>query len=251
MSFTLLSRPQRLAFIREAIRIVETDAVVNAAMVAKGYTPERLSEGLGLQETAESFTQAREVNYGSGIEATSIVNDLQKKIRGFFSSHRKLAREAFKGQSGQYEKLTLVTPIPASREKLVQSTRHFYTQIAEQPDLLAGVTPYGLTGAVAEERLAEIASLEAAMQSQQIQRAEAEVMTRKRQAAMEAFDEWSLEFLGTARLVFKKEKAQLKKLGLPIVIRSKTKGQEEEEKAEGGEAESGEGEAAGEPSVTE
>ena len=231
MSFALLSRPKRLVFIREAIRIVETDPVISAAMAAKGYNPERLAEGLALQANVETLTQAREVNYGSGIEATGIVAELEKEIRGFYSSHRKLARVAFKGQRGQYQKLVLVKAFPKTRESLIQSARHFYTQVVEQADLLAGVTPYGLTGEIAEERLAGIANLEAAMQAQQVKRAEAEVMTRKRQEAIDAFDAWSLEFLGIARLVFKKDRAQLKKLGLPIVNRSRASGEEE-----GGEA---------------
>ena len=56
------------------------------------------------------------------------------------------------------------------------------------------------------------------MLEQQRKRAEAEVVLQKRREAMEALDAWSFEFLGTAKLVFNGDKAQLKKLGLPVVV---------------------------------
>ena len=94
--------------------------------------------------------------------------------------------------------------------------QHFYGQILAIVEILELTSRFGLDEATITGQLEYATLLESAMQEQQHKRAEAQVITRERREAMEALDQWMVEFLGTARLVFRNNKEQLKKM-LPAV----------------------------------
>lgn len=98
----------------------------------------------------------------------------------------------------------------------MQQARNMYLEIQAHEDVLDALSTAGISRETILSRLEVVASFAEAMEQQQHQVAEAELATRKRREAMEALDEWMLDFLSAARYVFRKDRAQLKKIGLPI-----------------------------------
>ena len=216
MSYVDLTIIERLALSREAIGIVQNDEVLQERLAARGYTAVVLSDGLQKQEEAFRQHQHRQVVFGDGIAATAEVEKLEQVVRGVLNGHRRIAQIALQNQAGFYQQLRLAQPLGTKRTVLVSRAQHFYQQILDLPAMQALLDPLDLTVEAVTAHKARVDALEAAMQEQQHRRAEAEVKTRQRREAMAALDAWMLEFLGVARLVFKREPKQLKKLGLPV-----------------------------------
>ena len=86
MNYSQLSIPKRLVLTKEAIQIVQNDAVLREALAEKGYTPAELSIGLALQAEAVRLFQGRKVGYGTGIQASSMVFDYLGVLRGNFGT---------------------------------------------------------------------------------------------------------------------------------------------------------------------
>ena len=215
MSYTELPIIKRLVLSKEAIGIVQNDPVLLARLEAWGYTLERLAVGLEKQAEAARLLEDRNVSYGTGIAATAITQEVRDGIRDTLVDDRNIARVALKRRPGLAQQLRLSGRLDTSREQMLVRAQHFYRKIQELPEVQVLLDPFSLTAAVIAERLERVDALAAAMQDQQHKRAEATVVTRRRKEAMRALDDWMIEFLGAARLAFRKEQEQLRKLGLP------------------------------------
>ena len=214
MNYRSLNTPKRLVSSKEAIQTVIDDPELSEPLAGKGYPAEELAIGLDLQNTAVQLYQTRFVDFGTGVDSTKTLNDLLRTIRGYVSTHRAAARRVFRNEPGLFEQLRLRGPLPGGRDQLLLQSRHFYTELASQPGALEKVAPFGLTADVVTARLQDVDALEEAMNAQQRRRAEAKTMTVRQNAAIAELDEWTIRFLGTVRLVFRKQQEQLDKLGL-------------------------------------
>lgn len=214
MNYRSLSVPKRIVSSKEAIVTVIEDPELNGPLSSKGYPAEELAIGLGLQEAALTLFQTRFVDFGTGVDSTKAMYDQSRSIRRFAVAHRAAARAALKGEAGLIQKLRLLGPIERNRDNMLLQVRHFYSEIVALPEILEKVAPYGITAEVATARLNDVDALEAAMNDMQRRRAEARTMKVRRDEAIEELDEWTIRFLGTARLVFRKQPEQLEKLGL-------------------------------------
>ena len=214
MNYTDLSVQKRLVTSKEAINAVLDDQELSETLAKKGYPAEELAVGLSLQDNALKLYQTRIVEYGTGINTTGVLSELTRSTRGFVVAHRNIARTALKDASGLLDKLRLRQPLSKQRDVFLLQVRHFYTEIVELPEILDKVTPYGVTADVVAALLEQVGVLESAMNAQQQKRAEARALRVKRDAAIAALDDWTVEFLGTYRLVFRKQPDQLRKLGV-------------------------------------
>lgn len=212
MNYTKLSVQKRLVSSKEAIIAVMEDPALGEPLAKKGYPAEELAIGLSLQDNALKLYQARIVEYGTGIDSTGMLDELTQSVRGFAVAHRNIARTALKNASGLLNKLRLRQPLSYQRDVFLLQVRHFYTEIAELPEILEKVTPYGVTADVVAALLGQVDELESTMHDQQQKRAEARALRIKRDQAIAALDDWTVEFLGVYRLVFRKQPDQLSKL---------------------------------------
>ena len=101
-------------------------------------------------------------------------------------------------------------------ERILQQARYLYLEIQAHSYLTAAITPFGITPETVVNRLIQLDELAEATQEQQRQSAQDNLATQRRQAAMAVLDDWMSDFLNIARIVFRRNPAQLKKLGLPI-----------------------------------
>ena len=214
MNYKRLPISVRLVSIKEAILSVLEDPELGIPLAGRGYPIEELEVGLDLQKEAVSLFQSRYVKYGTGVRATEMLKAKIKTIRGIAASHRNIARVMLKDSPGLREKLRLKEPLARERDVLFMQVRHFYTTIRELSELRELLAPLGITDDVVAASLAHVDALERAMMDQQQFRADAKVMTVKRNEVLAELDEWTIQFFGTARLVFRGQKERLKKMGL-------------------------------------
>jgi len=214
MNYKRLPISVRLVSIKEAILSVLEDPELGIPLAGRGYPIEELEIGLQLQREAVSLFQSRYVKYGTGVRATEMLKEKIKTIRGIAASHRNIARVMLKESPGLREKLRLKEPLAKERDVLFMQVRHFYTTIRDLSELSQLLVPVGITEEVVTGSLADVDALERAMLDQQQYRADARVMTVRRNELLAELDEWTIQFFGTARLVFRGKKEQLKKMGL-------------------------------------
>ncbi|MBX2822040.1 MAG: hypothetical protein KTR29_20270 [Rhodothermaceae bacterium] len=216
MNYKQLSIPERLGFIKDAIMVVQSDAVLTEAFADVGYSADRLSEGLGLEDAARAFWMTQQVEYGTRIEATGEVNAKYRQVVRVLRKDRAFAKLVLEEVPGLFEKLRLNEQTETIRDRLVLQAQHFYSEAMKQPDVLDRFADVSLTADVLQARLAEVNVLNQAIQAQQRQTGQAIAMTSQRRAAMTRLDDWALQFITIARAVLKNDPGQLEKLGVPI-----------------------------------
>ena len=214
MNYTRLPIPDRLVSVKEAILTVLEDVELRTLFARRGYPEEELKFGLSLQETAVQLFQARFVQYGRGVNATKELKAQVKRVRGIAAAHRSAARSALGGEQGLFDQLRLNEHLVKDRDNMLMQVRHFYTALKCLPQVQVHLAPYGLIPEVIESSIQQVEVLEKIMQEQQHKKGSAKAITVQRNRAIAELDDWTLQFFGTARLLFRKQKAQLNKLGL-------------------------------------
>lgn len=216
MGYLRRSIVNRLTLTKEAIKIVLEDSVLTSVFARNGYPAERLAVGLELEENARGLHSKQQLALGNRIQATKLVESLSAVVHTRFRDDRRVAQVALGGTPEVFEGLRLSGQIETRREELVRQAQHFYQEIQALPDILDMLGVYNLTVDVFNNRLQHVEALADAMQTQQHLRGEATVTTQRRREAMDTLDDWTVEFLSTARNVLRKDPKQLNKLGLPI-----------------------------------
>ena len=211
---------ERLNAARELINIVQTDPDISERMNRFNYGAEALAEGLGMVDVAARLDLDQRDVLGRQAAATGVMNDTLREVGVTFSSDRRIARNLLRSNKNLYAELRLGIRKENRKGKFLQQARHFYEQVVAREELMAlFLDRYRIPAEVFAERLADLNTLEAAMQLQQLRIGETRVAFSKRKAAMQELDTWMGAIIGVARQAFKGEEEQLKKLGVETVRR--------------------------------
>ena len=213
MNYKKLSIPERLGTIKDAIMVVQSDLELAEAFADVGYSPERLSEGLDLEEAARAYWMTQQVEYGTRLEATGAFRAQSRAVTRAFRKDRALAKLTLQNLPGLYEKLRLNENVERRRDRLSLQMQHFYTEALNQPDVLALLAEVNLTQEVLQARLDAVTSLNVTIQNQLRQTGQAIATTSQRRAAMDELDTWASQFFAIARAIFKENPGQMEKLG--------------------------------------
>ena len=216
MNYKQLSIPERLGFIKDAIMVVQSDPILTEAFSDVGYSADRLSVGLGLEDAARAFWMTQQVEYGTRIEATGEVNAKYRQVIDELRKDRAFAKLVLEELPGLFEKLRLNEQTERRKDRLILQAQHFYSEAMKQPGVLDRFAAVNLTVDVLQTRLDEVNVLNQVIQVQQRQTGQAIAMTSQRRAAMTQLDDWALQFIAIARAVLKNDPGQLEKLGVPI-----------------------------------
>lgn len=229
---------KRLFSTDEALTIAETDATVADVMAVYGFTPERLAQGRDLyNETFAAYDRRRDL-FAAQMQATERMNTLLKAFRTQYSNDRRIVRAVLEKKRSVLEPFGLNENLKNARESLVDQAKRFYAATTGSEIVMARLLErYQMTSSVIDARLAELGVLVEAINAQQVNRAEAQVATQRRQEAMEQLDKWMSDFIAVARRAFKEDRKQLEKLGLKVVLNptdeeAKKKKEEEAKKQE-------------------
>ena len=214
--YSKLSTLERLSFSEEAIAIAQSDPVLKDVFEEEGFTEARFQIGLAKQQVALGLQIDQQIEYSSRLEATGKLDALFENVRSSFINDRNIAKIALQRAPGLFERLRLIGPAASKREFLLQQVRHFYQEILADENVAGILAGYSLSAEVLQGRQQDVEALVLAMQNQQRQRAEAQLATRRRRAAMADLDDWMYRFLFVAKRLLKNDPKQLEKLGIPV-----------------------------------
>ena len=214
MNYSKLRITEKIVIAREAISIALNDSIVAAALLRFGMTPERLADGLQLQETTNNLENKRQVDYGKRLEASAIANDLYIAVRDTFQVDRNIVLAAAKNKAGFKDQLRIAQSTERRRDAFLFQVQAFYNILLENEALRAYLEPYNFTLDILAERIEKVEELAKAMEEQQRMSGIAKAATQRREEALASLDSWMGEFIGAARLAFRQDKSQLERLGL-------------------------------------
>lgn len=186
---------------------------IKEVMLTVGYTPEKIANmktgltkvsSLMLAKTKEDADQSAEQE----------LFDLKKAaINTQFVTHRKLTRVQLNSDVHARVSLGLDSEIPQAYSAWKDMVINFYTQIGNQPALLAKTSTIGITAAVATAQLSAIAALEATKSTLKQETAEAQAATQARDQAFDDIHPQYIEYVKYARILLA-DSPLLKALGL-------------------------------------
>ena len=216
-TYTSLSIYERLYVSKETIAVVQNDPIIAEKLLEFGYTPDRIALGESYQADAFTKTQQREDYFGSQLLATKARNELFKKLRSQLTADRRIVREVLDKDRASFQQFGLNARLAPGYDRWITQAQLFYQEVLATEWLIEQLqSQFNIDAGIINQRIEQLLSLEEAMQAQQVQRAEAQLMTRSRRDAMRKLDRWMATLLTVARRAFQDDPKQLVKLGVTV-----------------------------------
>lgn len=96
-------------------------------------------------------------------------------------------------------------------------TQTFYNNLLNQPDLLGGMANFGYDPAKLESERGLVEHVARLNEQQEAEKGEAQAVTKQRDAALDALDEWLDDFKKIAEVALIASPQRLEKLGFGVV----------------------------------
>jgi len=199
---------------RVAIENSLSNPIIQAYLVEYGYTPEKIQTGKQLYETALNLQQQQQKEFGEQIEATADRDKLWEIAHATYIKFVKIARVAFKGNSGIATQLGLNGDRKNSLSGWLLQTHQFYANTLNNDSLLQKLSEYGITKAKLEAGKTEAEALATANLKQEKEKGEAQEATQKRDEAIDTLSSWLSDFTSIARIALEPEAQLLESLGI-------------------------------------
>lgn len=190
---------------------------ISAALEAIGYDAAKLQEGQTLLDTALSLYDAQIKEYGEQHAATQALADAIKTADKVYAAHRRLAKIAFKNDAQRKTDLHLNERKPEAFNPWYEQARHFYTALLADAEAQTQMTRYKVTLEAILSAQAQIEQVMSLKITQEKERGEAQEATQKRDAAIEALDEWLGDFRVVARIALEDTPQLLEALGMGAI----------------------------------
>lgn len=174
---------------------------IKEVMLTVGYTPQKVE----LMQTGvvkvRTLMQTK-VKEDADQKAEQELFDKKKEaINTPFVTHRKLVRVQLSTDVHTRVSLQLDVEIPQAYPAWKEMVTNFYTQIGNQPALLAKTSTVGITAAVATAQLAALADLEATKTNLKKETAEAQAATQARDEAFDYIRPQYIEYIQYAKIL--------------------------------------------------
>ncbi|MEL6555806.1 MAG: hypothetical protein AAFQ63_20445 [Cyanobacteria bacterium J06621_11] len=183
-----------------------------------GYTSAKIQQGKNLYNLAAAAQLTRQAEAGEQICATTDVNAAWETAKKTYSRLVKVARIAFKRNSGVTTQLDLGGTRKKSLSGWMAQSTQFYKNALNNKEILVGLKEFGITEKKLKAGLSELAAVEKANLTQEKEKGEAQAATKKRDAALDELQDWLSDFLAIAKIALEEEPQLLESLG--VLVRS-------------------------------
>lgn len=214
MDTTQFTVDERLNQAQLAIAAGQKDADVAPLLAEFGYDTARLAAGKALYDSALALHQKQKMEYGEQFTATDAFNAALDNARASYMTFVKVARVAFKTDRGISGQLQLDGERKKSYAGLMSQMRQFYAAALANPAITTGLAGFGITKEKLIAGQALLAGVEASLSAQLKESGEAQEATEKRDAAMDALDDWMSDYIAIARIALEERPQLLEKLGI-------------------------------------
>ena len=183
-----------------------------------GYTSARIQQGKKLYNIAAAAQLSQTTEAGEQISTTATLNEAWEAAKKTYIRFVKVARVAFKSDSGVSTQLGL----NGSRKRtlsgwLAQATQ-FYKNAISNKEILKELAAFGITTQKLNAGLKQVKAIEAANLTQEKEKGEAQAATQKRDAALDELQDWLSDYLAIAKVALEEEPQLLE--GMGILVRS-------------------------------
>ena len=179
-----------------------------------GYTSAKIQQGKKLYSVAAAAQLAQQSEAGGQILSTTVVNDAWETAKKSYMRSLKVARVAFKGNSGVATQLDLTGTRKKSLSGWMAQANQFYKNALGDKAILAELKEFGITEQKLKAGLAELAVVESANLVQEKEKGEAQAATQKRDAALVELQDWLSDYLAIAKVALEDDPQLLEGLGI-------------------------------------
>jgi hypothetical protein len=205
---------ERLLAAQTAIDNALSDPSVQGYLAQFGYDAARLQAGRALLARVQELHLKQKAEYGDQYAATDALNAAWKEADAAYMRLLKVARIALKGERGAVERLALDGDRKHSFSGWLAQARQFYGGALGSAEIQTKLAQFGVTQAAMEQAQALVNAAEAASLAQAKERGEAQDATQARDAALDALDDWTGDFVAIARVALEAQPQYLEKLGV-------------------------------------
>jgi len=171
-------------------------------MQAHGFPQERIDAGLALVQTARAKQQARGVEVGNRLKATTNFEQAFAAASKAYADFRETARAHFESASANpdaWESLKLTGVTPRKVDSFIDTAYATYDNALANPEIMAALAPYGYVAAKIGEARGLVAAVRAADQTQEHAKGAALRATTEQDEAVEQAKAWVKAFKRIAR----------------------------------------------------
>jgi hypothetical protein len=198
----------RLNAAQLAINNSRTDEEIQSLVTAFGYTSARLTEGCELYERAQAAVQAQALAEGAQKGATQVELDAKKAAADAYQALARVARAAC--SPSQLSALGLGGKMPRDTAGFLAAAYTLFDNAVTIPSL----SGFGYTSEKLAAERGRIAAYDEANRKQEAAKGAAQQATREQDAALQALNEWTAQYLKIARVALREKPQLLEKLGI-------------------------------------
>lgn len=179
-----------------------TDVEIAELMEARGYTRERIDEGLALIRAARSCQQAHQAEQGNQLQATATFKDAFAAARSAYADFRETARAHFKSAATSptdWQALGLSGVAPQDALGFISSAYASFDNAQASPEIMSALATYGYTAEKISAARAAVSAVEAANQAQERAKGDVQHATAEQEQANQQAKDWISTFKRIAR----------------------------------------------------
>jgi len=180
-------------------------ALINAALpdiapklAAIGYTATELTAKLQELETLETLNEAQKKEYGEQYDATATYTAAEEALHTTYINNLTIARVVFKNDVAAQVALALNGERKKSKSGYQAQALQFYKGILQNTAYKSAVAVRGITEAILTNQKTGFEGLSDLAADQKKETGEAQAATKKRDAALDIFEDWMSDFKAMA-----------------------------------------------------
>lgn len=217
MSRARMNIDQFLTYASVAITNADQTPEIAAALADFGYDDARMQAGADLLAQARQLHLAQQREYGEQYAATAALTEAHAAADALFTTHRKLAKLALKHNPQAQTELALAGRKKLSLSGWLGQAGQFYSNALASPVAQAALARYNITPEKLQQGQTLVQAVATHNHAQEREKSEAQQATQQRDAALDALDEWLMEFKTVAEIALAGQPQRLEALGFGAV----------------------------------
>ena len=189
---------ETIVMVRQHITNVQTHTELAALMAERGFGPDELAEGLALQNAAAAAYDRRQQAIGAQQTATAALAVERDAVKFAYREFRAVAGLVLTTPAA-HAALGLNVRVPQDTEKMMALARSAYTAALERAEYDSSLEDVKYPPERLQLLLAQVDALYGPISAAEHAKTEALRITRERNAAVDAMEEWHRRFKTVAR----------------------------------------------------
>ena len=190
---------------------------IAAALAEFGYDPPVLQVGQDLLDTARDLHDLQIKEYGEQHAATQAILEASQQADKSYTTHRALAKIAFKNDPQRKTDLHLEDRKPQLFYPWYEQARHFYTALLADQEAQSQLTRFNISLEALQASQAQLEGVYTLKNVQEREKGEAQEATQQRNAALGDLDEWLSDFRVVARIALQDTPQLLEALNIGVI----------------------------------